>query len=121
MSLHEEGGTSLQAAVDVTNAIEATTTSIQQGDPAFTSQTGTASTSGVSVSPVSQAETLYLMDQVEIEHVQKKRQLELQVLEEQITGVGRANNHSESNSKSNGSHCTKVCIINITNKCHIVV
>lgn len=76
MSLPEfEGEASLQAAADVTNAMEAAVdvTNAMQ-----------ASTSTVSVSPVQQPETLYLMDEGEMEHRQKKRKLELQLLEEQI-------------------------------------
>ncbi|KAK4306956.1 hypothetical protein Pmani_011499 [Petrolisthes manimaculis] len=47
-------------------------------------QATAGSTSSVPIFPEHQAETLYLMDEGELEHQQKKRQLELILLEESI-------------------------------------
>lgn len=64
--------------------MEATTACIRQADPASIQQASTASTSTVSASLVQQAGTVYLMDEGEMEHTQKKRKIEIQLLEEQI-------------------------------------
>lgn len=67
----EWDGMALAAAVTVTH-------------PTLDPQAATGSTSSVPLSPVQQANSLYLVDEGEFEHRQKRRKLELQLLEEQI-------------------------------------